>query len=226
MAIVCIAGVAPGVGKTAVAGLLLAQLKGWPVARVRVADEIGPAEAALLAGVDYRVIRPSELPGEDPEVSRLLAAGAAATSILLAEPRGLDAGLKAMLAHMASAGNLLVEGNAFLWARQADVSVMVLGPGPSGKGLARVRPSVREIFPKIDIWAWNTRTDPHAEGFFEFPQTLARMGFRTSISNRADFHLVNPREADQQGNASFVDCVRDRLRQRQGPPPSRSANYG
>ena len=215
MAIVCIAGVAPGIGKTTVAELLLAQVRGWSVARVRVADEIGPAEAAMLAGEDYRLVRQSQVPAEEPEISRLLASGAAAACILLAEARGLDAGLRAMLAPMAPGHNLLVEGNAFLWAHDADIAVMVLGPGPSGKGLARVRPAVREIFPKVDIWAWNSRTDPHAEGFFEFPQALARMGLPATVSNRADFHLVNPREAGHQGNAAFLDCVRERLQRRQ-----------
>jgi len=211
MAIVCIAGVAPGIGKTAVAEFLLPQLKGWAVARVRVADEMGEAGAALLAGDDFRVVSLCEPPGNDPEMARLMAAGTGAASLLLAEPRGLDAGLRALLATLAPGRNLLVEGNAFLWAREADLAVMVIGPGPSGKGLARARPSVREIFSRIHVWAWNTRTDPHTEGFFEFPQSLAQMGFRESVSNRVDFHLVRPHEAQDQDSAAFLDCVQDRL---------------
>jgi len=211
MAIVCIAGVARGIGKTAVAEFLLPQLKGWAVARVRVADELGEAGAALLAGEDYRVLPLSEPPGDDPEMVRLMAAAAGTASVLVAEPRGLDTGIRAMLRTPASGQNLLVEGNAFLWAGEADLAVMVLGPGPSGKGLARVRPSVREIFPKIDVWAWNSRTDPHTEGFFEFPQALARMGFRETVSNRADFHLVRPREPADKDSAAFLHCVQDRL---------------
>ena len=216
MAIVCIAGVAPGIGKTAVAELLLSQVQGWAVARVRTADEVGEAGAALLAGAEYRVLPLSRSPDADPEMGRLMAAAAGPASILLAEPRGLDVGIKALLRTLTpGAINLLVEGNAFLWAGQADLSVMVLGAGPSGKGLARVRQSVREIFPKIDVWTWNSRADPHTEGFFEFPQALAKMGFRETVSNRADFHLVRPRDAADKDSVAFLDCVREHLERRQ-----------
>jgi hypothetical protein len=214
MATICIAGVVPNIGKTAVAELLLSRLAGWSAARVRVADEIGDAGAALLAGQDYLLLPFEAPPGDDPEIARLMAAGARTASVLLAEPRGLEAGLGALAASPGAAANLLVEGNAFLWARQADISIMVIGAGPSGKGLARVRPSVREIFPKIDIWAWNSRADPHGEGFYEFPQALARMGFRDTVSNRADFHLVNPLQAGHQDSAAFLECVIKRLAKR------------
>jgi len=131
----------------------------------------------------------------------------------------LAAGLKALLGRLPPRADLLVEGNAFLWAREADVAVMVIGPGPAGRGLVRVRPAVRELFRKVGIWAWNTRRDPYDEGFFEFPQALARMGFLASVSNRAEFHHVNPHEAGHAGNGPFVETVRavlDRHRWRAG----------
>ena len=51
MAVICIAGIAPGIGKTAVAELVLRELGGrprwgWHAARVRMADEIPEAEVA------------------------------------------------------------------------------------------------------------------------------------------------------------------------------------
>lgn len=88
---------------------------------------------------------------------------------------------------------------------------MVIGPGPSGKGLAPVRPSTRELFGKIDLWTWNTRGDPAAEGFFEFPQALIRMGFQGGVTNRADFHHVNPRETGHEGNRAFLKAMRRRI---------------
>jgi hypothetical protein len=210
MAVICIAGVAAGIGKTAVAEFLLARLAGWHVARVRVADEMTDADTALLADAPHRLLSAAQV-GADAEGRRFLAAGAGQTHVLLAQPRGLAEGLRALRALVPANANLLVEGNAYLWARQADLAVMVIGPGPSGKGLARVRASVREIFKKIDIWAWNTRRDPLAEGFFDFPMDLGRMGLGAGISNRADYHHVNPRDQAHAGNGPFAQAVRAAL---------------
>lgn len=206
MAVVCIAGTSPGIGKTSVAELLLARLPGWHAARVRVADEIAEGNAALVADADYRLLSGGAAAG-DAEGRRLLAAGAHGATVLLAQPRGLAEGLKAMLATVPAGAHLLVEGNGYLGALQADVSIMVIGPGPSGKGMARARLSVRELFRKVNIWVWNTRTDPTAEGFFEFPQALAEMGFTETVSNNADYHHVNPYKAADSGNAPFTDAV-------------------
>lgn len=208
MATICIAGAAPGIGKTAVAEFLLSQLEGWFAARIRVGDEICDAEAALLGDAAY-CLRAAE--AGDAEIERLRAAGARGATVLAAEPRGLEDGLKALLAALPQGANLLIEGNAFLWASDADVAIMVIGPGRSGRGLAPVRPSARELLGKVDLWAWNTREDPAAEGFFEFPQALARMGFTGAVSNRADYHHVNPRRGAHAGNRSFLEAVRERI---------------
>ena len=207
MAIFCIAGVARGIGKTAVAELLLTRLEGWHAARIRVADEIPDADAARIGDEGFFLV--SEC--DDAETRRLRDAGAGAAAVLLAEPRGLEAGLDALLAALPRGANILVEGNAFLWARRADLAVMVIGPGPSGKGLAPVRPSTRELFGKIDLWTWNTRGDPAAEGFFEFPQALVRMGFRGGVTNQADSHHVNPRETGHAGTRAFLKAMRRRI---------------
>ena len=213
MAIVCVAGTGTGVGKTAIAEFLLGRFPGWSAARIRVADELSQADAAALGDADHRLLAVSAA-NADAETARFLAAGAREVMLLLAQPRGLAAGLKAMLARMPADANAVVEGNAFLWGRDADVAVMVIGPGPSGKGLARVRGSVRELFDKINIWAWNTRRDPADEGFFDFPIALAKMGFRQAVSNRAEYHHVNPREDGHAGNAPFADAVRQALEQK------------
>ncbi|KPK47069.1 MAG: hypothetical protein AMK72_08895 [Planctomycetes bacterium SM23_25] len=210
MAVICIAGISPGIGKTSIAEMLLGELGGWHAARVRVADEIGEAHAAILEGAGHVLLDAEEL-ADDPEVVRFLAAGAAGASVLLAEPRGLTAGVLALRRSVPAEANLLVEGNAYLWDADADVAVMVIGPGRSGKGLARVRPSVRELFDKIGVWVWNTRTNPTDEGFFEFPQAMARLGFARAITNRADYHHVNPASEADAGNAPFLAAVRQRL---------------
>ena len=210
MATICIAGISPGIGKTSVAEMLLAQLKGWHVARVRVADETaGPHEARLADAAHILLTRREDVSG-DPDAGRLLAAGAAGASVLLAQPRGLKDGLAALQRSIPADANLLVEGNAFLWAAEADLAVMVIGPGRSGKGLAPVRPSVRELFSKIGVWVWNTRTNPTDEGFFEFPQAMARMGFHGAVTNQADFHHVNPTRQDA-GNSVFIEAIRQRF---------------
>ena len=63
MAIVSIAGVARGIGKTAVAELLLTRLEGWHAARVRVADEI--PDAARIGDEGARVV----MDADDAEVT-------------------------------------------------------------------------------------------------------------------------------------------------------------
>jgi len=214
MPIVCVSGAGPEIGKTAVTAMLLAASPGAHAARVRVADEVAAADAALMAEKGYHLVSRDGTGPHDAEAEHLLAAGAKSVTVLLAEPRGLDAGLSAMMARLPRGADLIVEGNAYLWARDADLAIMVIGAGPSGKGLVRVRQSVREIFPKIDIWAWNTRTDPHGEGFFEFPMALARMGFHNAVSNASDYHDVNPLVEDYAGNEAFLDCVRVRLSKR------------
>ncbi len=210
MAVICIAGISPGVGKTSVAEMLLGELGGWHVARVRVAEEIRQAHAAILEEAGHVVLQADAL-ADDPEMERLLSAGAASATVLLAEARGLTAGLMALRRSVPAAENLLVEGNAYLWAADADVAIMVIGPGRSGKGLAPVRPAVRELFDKIGVWVWNTRTNPTDEGFFEFPQAMARMGFGRAITNRADYHHVNPTSETDAGNAPFLTAVQQRL---------------
>ena len=207
MATICIAGIARGIGKTAVAEFLLARLEGWHTARVRVADEIPPPEAAKIGDEGFLLVPRAD----DGESHRLQAAGAATAAVLLAEARGIEAGLERLLESLPEDANLLIEGNAFLWAREADLSMMVIGPGPSGRGLAPVRSSTRELVAKIDLWTWNTRGDPAAEGFFEFPQALVRMGIRGGVTNRADFHHVNPVRGNDPANASFLRTLRERL---------------
>jgi hypothetical protein len=211
MAVISIAGIGPGIGKTAVAEMLLGHLDGWHVARVRVADEIAQGETVDLGDAGFALRAHADLKASDPELDRLRAAGAASVRVLLAEPRGLTAGLAALHRALPDKGNLLAEGNAYLWAAEADLAVMVVGPGPSGKGLARVRRSVRELFGKVDMWVWNTRTNPTEEGFFDFPLALGRLGFGPAISNRADFHHVNPKRADDPAARPFLEAVRARL---------------
>jgi hypothetical protein len=210
MAVICVAGISPGIGKTSVAEMLLGELGGWHVARVRVADEISESHAAVLEGAGHVLLDADEL-ADDTEVQRLLAAGADGATVLLAEPRGLSAGLTALRASVPSGGDLLVEGNAYLWDADADLAIMVIGPRRSGKGLAPVRPAVRELFGKIGVWVWNTRTNPTDEGFFEFPQALARMGLGQAVTNRADYHHVNPTSETDAGNRPFLEAVRSRL---------------
>ena len=211
MAVICIAGVSPGIGKTSVAEMLLRYLEGWHAVRVRVADEMADADAARLGDAGHALLLHPDEVEADPELDRLLAAGAASVRVLLAEPRGLADGLAALDGSAPRGGNLLVEGNAYLWGAKADLAVMVVGPGPSGKGLARVRPSIRELFGKIDLWVWNTRTNPTDEGFFDFPMVLARLGFGSAITNEADFLHVNPTATDDPGGRTFLDAVRTRL---------------
>ncbi len=215
MAVICVAGVAPGIGKTAVAEMLLDHLPGWHAARVRLpsgeAEAIPVAWAERLADAGYVL---AAYPGEGPadaELDRLLAAGAASARLLVAEPRGLAAGLEALARSVPAGGHLLVEGNAYLWAAEADLAIMVVGPGPSGRGLARVRASARDLFPRIGMWVWNSRGDPAEEGFFEFPQALARMGFREAVSNRADFHAVNALRQDPADRDPLLEAVVRRL---------------
>jgi len=211
MATICIAGVAPGIGKTTVAEMLLGHLDGWHAARVRVADEIHDAHAPRLAEAGFALLRYPDETGPDAELARLVAAGAAQVRTLLAEPRGLAAGIEALADAVPAGGHLLIEGNAYLWAADADLAVMVLGPGPSGKGLVRVRPSVRELFGKIHVWVWSARTQVAEEGFFEFPQALARMGFASAVTNAADFHHVSPGRTDDAGHEAFLEAIRRRL---------------
>jgi NAD(P)-dependent dehydrogenase (short-subunit alcohol dehydrogenase family) len=101
MAIVCIAGVGRGIGKTAVAEFLLARLEGWHAARVRVADEIPQADAARIGDEGFLLV--SEC--DDSEVRRLRGAGAMSAAVLLAEPRGLEAGLDTLLTALPWAGS-------------------------------------------------------------------------------------------------------------------------
>jgi hypothetical protein len=211
MAVISIAGASPGVGKTALAEFLLSQLDGWFAARIRVGEEVPEHEAPLVGDAAYRLVAKPELLTADAEVERLRASGAAGAAVLLTEPRGLENGVQELLAWLPKKANLLVEGNAFLWTHRADVTILVLGPRPSGKGLGVVRPSARELFPKIDVWAWNTRGSPADEGFFEFPQALARMGFQGAVDNRADFHHVNPLRPAHEGNGDFLAAVRGRI---------------
>ena len=224
MTLISIAGIAPSIGKTAVSELLLAWLPGWHVARVCV-EEVAADEAARLGDCGYALLDEAEA-ADRGEMRRLVVAGGRTPSVLLAEPRGLEEGLRAMLRALPPGANLLVEGNAFLWARRADLAIMVVGPGASGRGLARVRPSAREVFPRIGLWVWNTRARPADEGFFEFPQALVRMGFLGAVSNRADFHHVNPAVQSHGGNAPFLEAVRDRLAAaaRQGRDPLPGGN--
>jgi NAD(P)-dependent dehydrogenase (short-subunit alcohol dehydrogenase family) len=211
MPIVSVTGAGPGIGKTAVVEMLLQATHGAHAVRVRVAEEIGKAHAEVVSEAGFYFLPDEEASDHAAEIERLKNAGAAGVSVLLAMPHGLEAGLTVLTSRLPRGADLIVEGNGYLWARRADLAIMVIGAGPSGKGLVRVRQSVREIFPKIDIWTWNTRTDAHEEGFFEFPQALVRMGFTGTVSNAADFHDVKPHVANYAGNMAFIDCIRNRL---------------
>ncbi|MBE3037637.1 MAG: hypothetical protein IMZ62_02325, partial [Chloroflexi bacterium] len=71
MAVICIVGAAPGIGKTAVAELLLPEFRGWHVARVRVAEEIGQGEATLLNDQGFALLPPARITASDAELARL-----------------------------------------------------------------------------------------------------------------------------------------------------------
>ncbi len=210
MAVIALAGVAPGIGKTAIAEFLLARLDGWHAARVRIGSELGFEGEARCADAGYAVLTGADT-AADPEAARLARAGAASVTLLLAEPRGLSAGVRRMLAARAPEANWLVEGNAFLWARAADLAVMVVGPGPEGRALPPVQPASRQLFPKVDVWVWNTRGNPTGEGFFDFPKRLTRRGGPPAFTSRADYHHADPTDPSHEGNAAFLEAVRTRL---------------
>ncbi|MEW6009103.1 MAG: hypothetical protein AB1629_05685 [Candidatus Omnitrophota bacterium] len=151
MKIITVSGAASGVGKTALAEILLKNLRGWSAIKVTVlhkgacplnrdceACEKIDSKFSILS--DRRII---EKKGKDTQ--RLKQAGAVDVFWLRAKPEGLKEGLAKLISRLKARRGLIIEGTSVLKYLNPDVAIFLM------KKNSILKDSAKEVLKKIDL---------------------------------------------------------------------------
>ena len=199
MKTICVAGTASGVGKTAVAEMLLRVLKGWTAAKVTPlhagpCPRGKPCKCESPLGI---VTRGAILAQPGTDTARYMAAGAKRVFWVCSPRRTMGSALRRMLRRLRPNENLLVEGNSFARAARPDVTILV-----AAAGRREMKASARAMLRKVDIVVLRADRGDTA-------QDVARaVKWWKARAKGRDIFVVR---AFRRGNAGFVRCVVGRL---------------
>jgi molybdopterin-guanine dinucleotide biosynthesis protein len=199
MKTICIAGTASGVGKTAVAEMLLRSLEGWSAAKIsvgHVATQHGRKvrETHGLKGKPFEIVTSPDLlnqPGSD--TARFLAAGARRVIWVRTQRRAIGAAVRELLRRLRPRENILVEGNSFARAARPAVTILV-----AAAGRREMKASARAILRMVDIVLLKAERGDTA-------QVVARAVKRWKA--RAKMSDVFVVRSFRRGNANLLRCV-------------------
>jgi len=193
MKIISIAGTTSNIGKTTVAESIIHQLtvdspedmdsSSTNVSALKIttrhSGNCSKTSCGVCDSIKYPFVIIDDIsiidqPGKD--TSRLKNAGAQKVIWLLSYPETLKDGIKAALEHFDNDATVIVEGNSFLIAHEADLSVLVVRPGRTG-----LKESAKLIIDKIDIALVNVERGAPPAQLNEIKQWLEELGSKADV---------------------------------------------
>lgn len=208
MRIISITGTASGVGKTAVVRFLLKNLEDFSALKITTKHE-GNCPRHSDCDVCETMKRPYTITTELPQINQtgkdtalFKSAGARKVVWLQAHSEHLKRGIEEALTHFNKNDSVLIEGNSFLHAHDADISILVITPRET-----KIKRSTREIVSRIDLAVINIYADDNPDDILKTRERLHQIGCYAPV------HVVNPLQDNYTPNEVFLCHMKEMLGQ-------------
>lgn len=152
MRIITVSGAHSGVGKTAVAEILLQKLKNWSALKITLTHREGACpvhkdcKACDELHSDFSIISKKDIiEAKGKDTQRLKSAGAKEVLWLKAKPEALGRGIKKAISLFKKTKGLVIESNSALKYLKPDLSIFVRNKD------SVLKPSAKEILERIDL---------------------------------------------------------------------------
>lgn len=209
MQIISITGTASGVGKTTVAQFLLKFLWGFSALKITTRHEGSNCPRHSECDVCETMKRPYTVTVDPLQINQMGKdtalfnnAGARKVVWLQAHSDHLQAGIEDALSRFGKTDSVIVEGNSFLHAHDADLSILVVTPREK-----KIKRSTVQILPKVDLVVINKYADDSEGDVIEARERLHQIGCYAPV------YIINPRDEDFSQNKIFLKYIRDTIEQ-------------
>ncbi|MDN3514099.1 MAG: hypothetical protein NG747_06835 [Candidatus Brocadia sp.] len=206
MRIISITGTASGVGKTTVVRYLLKHLEDFSALKITTkhegncprhsdCDVCETMERPYIITVDPVRINQS---GKDTALFKN--AGAQKVVWLQAHSKYLKMGIEEALTYFDKNDSIIVEGNSFLHAYDADLSILVATPRET-----KIKRSTRQIVSKIDLAVINRYEDDDANDVVKTQERLHQIGCYAPV------HIISPLQDNYPPNKLFLNHIKEMI---------------
>ena len=208
MRIISITGTASGVGKTTVARFLLQHLEDFSALKITTKHEgncprHSDCDVCETMKRPYTItIDPLQINQAGKDTALFKNAGARKVVWLQAHSEYLKTGIKEALTYFNKNDSLLVEGNSFLHAHDADIGILVTTPRE-----AKIKRSTRQIVSKIDLAVINKYTDDNPDDVIKTQERLHQIGCHAQV------HIINLLQEDYTPNEVFLNHMKEMIGQ-------------
>lgn len=208
MRIISITGTASGVGKTTVAQFLLQHLEDFSALKITTKHEGNcPRHSACDVCETMKrpytiTIDPLQINQSGKDTALFKNAGARKVVWLQAHSEYLKTGIEEALTYFNKNDSILVEGNSFLHAHDADIGILVATPRET-----KIKRSTRQIVSKIDLAVINKYTDDNPDDIIKTQERLRQIGCHAPV------HIINPLQENYTPNEVFLNHMKEMIGQ-------------
>ncbi|MEP9412046.1 MAG: hypothetical protein HRF42_11750 [Candidatus Brocadia sp.] len=208
MRIISITGTASGVGKTTIARFLLQYMEDFSAMKITTKHE-GSCPRHSDCDVCETMKRPYTITtdplwinqsGKDTDLFKK--AGARKVVWLQTHSEYLKRGIAEALTYFGKNDSIIVEGNSFLHAHDADLSILVATPRET-----KIKRSTRQIVSKIDLAVINKYADDTIGDIMKTRERLHEIGCYTPV------HIINPLQENYPPNKIFLNHIKEMIGQ-------------
>lgn len=208
MRIISVTGTASGVGKTTVARLLLQHLEDFSALKITTKHEgscprHSECDVCETMKHPYTItIDPLQINRSGKDTALFKKAGARKVVWLQTHSEYLKAGIEEALAYFGKNDSVIVEGNSFLHAYDADISILVATPRET-----KIKRSTRQIVSKIDLAVINKYAEDNMDDIMKTRERLHEIGCYASV------HIINPFQENYPPNEAFLNHIKEMIGQ-------------
>jgi len=209
MRIISITGTASGVGKTTVARFLLRHLEDFSALKITTKHEGSCPRHSDCDVCDtmkhpYTITTdPLHINQAGKDTALFKNAGAQKVVWLQTHSEHLRKGIEEALTHFNKNDSILIEGNSFLHAHDADVGILVATPRES-----KIKRSTRQIISKIDLAVINKYADDQVDDVAKARERLHMIGCYAPV------FVISPLQKNYNPNKVFLNHIKETIGQR------------
>lgn len=208
MQIISLTGTASGVGKTTVAQFLLKHLGGFSALKITTRHEgncprHSECDVCETMKHPYTVtVDPLQINQTGKDTALFNNSGARKVVWLQAHSEHLKAGIEEALSCFGKNDSIIVEGNSFLHAHEADLSILVVTPRER-----KIKRSTVQILSQIDLVVINKYADDRESDITKARERLHQIGCYAPV------YIINPRDESFSPNRIFLKHIRETIEQ-------------